>query len=154
MTDVKIAGSGSAAVFLVVAGLLTVFLSFQTWTTCPTTPCGGFLQSISEYSGTDLGFGAVTALAGALLAAIGVDALRHEGVSRFATTSVLLALVIVGTVGASVVWMYVIPGEDKDYGWPPYTAILVGIVGLIAFAASLRLWRATPPRLKGRPSSV
>jgi hypothetical protein len=142
MTEAKAVGSRGAAVVLVVAGLLTAFLSFQRWTSCPTTPCGGFLQSISDYSGTDLGFGVVTALAGVLLAAIGLDALRH-GVSRFATTAVLLALVIVVTVAGSVIWMYFIPGDGKAYYWPPSTAILVGLVGLIALIASLSSARLT-----------
>lgn len=146
MTEVRAVGSRGAAIVLVVAGLLTMLLSFQRWTSCSTTPCGGFLQAISEYSGLDLGFGAVTAISGVMLAAIGLGALRQEGVTRLASAvAVLLALVIVVTVGASVVWMYVIPGEDKDYHWPPFTAILVGIVGLIALIASLRLWRATLP---------
>jgi hypothetical protein len=71
----------------------------------PTTPCGGFLIAISDYSGLDLGFGVVTAVAGFALAAIGVDGLRRNGVSRFATTAGLLALLIVAAAGASVIWM-------------------------------------------------
>jgi len=146
MTETKTIGSRGAALVLVVAGSLTLLLSFQRWTSCPTTPCGGILMAISDYSGIDLGFGVVTALAGLLLAAIGLGALRRKGVSRFATAAVLLALLIVVTAGASVVWMYVIPGDDKEFYWPPFTAILVGIVGLIALAASLWLWRATLSR--------
>jgi uncharacterized membrane protein YidH (DUF202 family) len=141
MTEAKAMGSRGAAVVLVVAGLLTAFLSFQRWTSCPTTPCGGFLQAISDYSGTDLGFGVVTGLAGVLLAAIGPDGLRHDGVSRFATAAVLLALLIVVTVVASVVWMYVIPGDDKEFYRPPYTAILIGSIGLVALVVSLSLRR-------------
>lgn len=144
MTEAKAVGSRGAAVVLVVAGLLTAFLSFQWWASCPTTPCGGFLMAISDYSGTDLGFGVGTALAGVLLAAIGLDALRHHGVSRFATAAVLLALLIIVTVGASVVWMYVIPGDDKEFYWPPSTAILIGIIGLMALVASLSLRRMIP----------
>ena len=146
MTETKTIGSRGAALVLVVAGSLTLLLSFQRWISCPTTPCGGILMAISDYSGIDLGFGVVTALAGLLLAAIGLGALRRKGVSRFATAAVLLALLIVVTAGASVVWMYVIPGDDKEFYWPPFTAILVGIVGLIALAASLWLWRATLSR--------
>ena len=105
-------------------------------------------MAISEYSGLDLGFGVVTGLAGLVLTAIGLDGLRRNGVSRFASAAVLLALLIVVTAGASVVWMYVIPGDDKEFYWPPYTAILVGFVGLIALAASLWL-RRTIPRSSG-----
>jgi hypothetical protein len=144
MTEAEAMGSRGAAVVLVVAGLLTTFLSFQRWASCPTTPCGGFLLAISDYSGTDLGFGVVTALAGVLLAAIGLGALRHDGVSRFAPAAVLLAFLIVVTAGASVVWMYVIPGDDKEYYWPPSTAILIGIIGFIALVASLWLLRMIP----------
>jgi peptidoglycan/LPS O-acetylase OafA/YrhL len=105
-------------------------------------------MAISEYSGPDLGFGVVTALAGLVLAAIGLDGLRRNGVSRFATAAAILAVLIVAAAGASVIWMYVIPGDDKEFYWPPFTAILVGIVGLIAFAASLWL-RKTIPRSGG-----
>jgi peptidoglycan/LPS O-acetylase OafA/YrhL len=146
MTETKAIGSRGAALVLVVAGSLTLLLSFQRWTSCPTTPCGGILMAISDYSGIDLGFGVVTALGGLLLAAIGLGALRRKGVSRFATAAALLALLIVVTAGASVVWMYVIPGDDKEFYWPPFTTFLVGIVGLIALAASLWLWRATLSR--------
>ena len=139
MTETYRSGSRGAALVLLVAGVLILVLSFQDWGSCPTTPCGGMLMAISEYSGLDLGFGVLTAVAGFLLAAIGVDGLRRGGVSRFATAAMLLALLVVVTAGASVVWMYVIPGDDKEFRWPPYTAILVAIVGLIAFAAGLRL---------------
>ena len=144
-------GSRGAALVVAVAGLLTLYASFWTWGTCSTTPCGGFLQSISEYSGLDLGFGVVTAVAGVILAAIGLDALRHSGVTRFANAAVLLALVVVLAAGASVLWMYVIPGDDKDYHWPPFTAVIVAIVGLIAFAASFRLRRTMALRGSRRP---
>ena len=142
----KAVGSRGAAVVLVVAGMLTAFLSFQWWASCPTTPCGGFLMAISEYSGTDLGFGVITALAGVLLAAIGIDALRRHGVSRYGAAAVLLAILIVLTVSASVAWMYAIPGDDKEYYWPPSTALLVGVMGLFALAASLRMSREAPRR--------
>jgi hypothetical protein len=42
--------------------------------------------------------------------------------------------------------MYVIPGDDKEFYWPPYSAILVGVIGLIAVAASINLRRAVPRR--------
>jgi hypothetical protein len=146
MTEANRIGERGAALALVVTGLLTLLLSFGRWGSCRTTPCGGILMSISEYSGLDLGFGFVTALAGLGLAAIGLDGLRRNGVCRFATTAVTLALLIVATASASVIWMYVIPGDDKEFYWPPFTAILVGIIGLVAFAASLRLWRTMAPR--------
>jgi len=160
MTDAKSIGARGAALALVVTGVLTVLLSFWTWGTCPTTPCGGMLMAISEYSGLDLGFGVVTAFAGVGLTAIGLDGLRRNGVSRFATVAAVLALVIVAAAGASVVWMYVLPGDDnpalmlwlpplgtvKEFHWPPFTAPLVGIVGLIALAASLRLRRTMTPQ--------
>jgi hypothetical protein len=146
MTEANRIGERGAALALVVTGLLTLLLSFGRWGSCPTTPCGGILMSISEYSGLDLGFGFVTALAGLGLAAIGLDGLRRNGVCRFATTAVTLALLIVATASASVILMSVIPGDDKEFYWPPFTAILVGIIGLVAFAASLRLWRTMAPR--------
>jgi len=150
-----------AAFALVVTGLLTVALSFAEWGSCSSTPCGGSLMAISEYSGIDLGFGAVTAVAGIALVAIGLDGLRRRQSPRMATIAGLIALLIVVTAGASVVWMYVLPGDangsyengfyaplgtallfDKDFYWPPFTAIVVGVVGLMAFAASLSMRRA------------
>jgi peptidoglycan/LPS O-acetylase OafA/YrhL len=132
-------GSSAAALVLTVSGVVIALLSFQQWTSCPTTPCAGILMAISTYTGIDLGFGVVTGLAGVLLAGIGVDALRHGGASDFAMPALLLALLTIATIGASVVWMYVIPGDDKEYYWPPSTAILIGFIGLIAVAASLRV---------------
>jgi hypothetical protein len=145
MSGVKTIGA-RAALVLVVTGLLTLFWSFGTWGSCPTTPCGGIWMSISHYFGIDLGFGVVTAVAGLGLAAIGLGALRRKGISRFATNAVLLALVIVVTAGLSVIWMYVIPGDDKDFRWPPFIPILVGVAGLIALAASVRLGRSMARR--------
>jgi len=144
MTDAEAKGSRGAALVLALAGSLTLLGSFMTWGSCSTTPCGGNLQSISDYSGLDLGFGVVTAVAGLGLAAIGVGALRGRGVSRFATAAMLLALLVIATAGASIIWMYVIPGDDKDFHWPPYVPAIVGVLGLIAFAASLRLPHAIP----------
>lgn len=138
MTVAKAIGSHGAALALVVTGLLTLTMSFWTWGSCPTTPCGGMLMAISEYSGLDLGFGVVTALAGVGLAVIGLDGLRRKIVARSATTAGMLALLIIAAAGASVIWMYVLPGDDKEFYWPPSTAILVGIIGLIAIAASRR----------------
>jgi hypothetical protein len=82
---------------------------------CPTTPCGGILLAISDYSGLDLGFGVVTAVAGFALATIGVDGLRRHGVSQPAITAAPLSLLIVVAAGASVIWMYVLPGDDKEF---------------------------------------
>jgi hypothetical protein len=149
MTEAKTIGARGAALALMVTGVLTVLLSFRTWGSCPTMPCGGILMAISEYSGLDLGFGVVTAIAGLGLAAIGVDGLRRKGVARFATGAVMLASLIVAAAGASVIWMHVLPGDDKEFYWPPFTAFMVGIVGLIALAASLRLQRTMPRRESG-----
>ena len=125
-------GSRAAALVLIVSGVLIALLSFQHWTSCPTTPCGGILMSTSTYTGIDLGFGVVTGLAGVLLAGIGVDALRHDGATSFATPALSLAFLTIATIGVSVVWMYLIPGDDKEYDWPPSTAVLIGFIGLIA----------------------
>jgi hypothetical protein len=135
-----------AALVLVVTGLLTLIWSFGTWGSCPSTPCGGIFMAFSDYSGIDLGFGVVTVVAGLGLIAIGLGALRRKGITRFATNAVLLALVIVVTSASSVIWMYVIPGDDKAFIWPPFTPILVGVAGLIALAASLRLGRSMARR--------
>ena len=132
-------GSSAAALVLIVSGGLIALLSFQHWTSCPTTPCGGILMSISTYTGIDLGFAVVTGLAGVLVAAIGVDAHRHDGVSAYARPALLLSLLTIATIGLSVEWMNVIPGDHKAHYWPPSTAVLIGFIGLIAIPASLRL---------------
>jgi hypothetical protein len=145
---VKAIGSPGLALILVVTGLLTALLSTHTWATCPTTPCGGALMAISEYSGLDLGFGAVTALAGLVLAAIGLDAFRTRRAPRFATAAALLSMLIVVTAGASIIWMYILSGDDNHFSEPPWVAFLVGILGLIALAASASL-RMDQPRKTG-----
>jgi hypothetical protein len=119
-------------------------------------------MAVSEYSGIDLGFGSVTAVAGIALVAIGLDGLRRRQSPHMATIAGLTSLLIVVMAGASVIWMYVLPGSDadgflangfyaplgtallvdKDFRWPPLIAIAVGSVGLMAFAASLSMRRA------------
>ena len=156
MTDPPLHRTRLPALVLVVTGLLTVVLSFADWGTCSSTPCGGPLFAISEYSGIDLGFGIVTAVAGIALVAIGLDGLRRRQPRRVATIAALIALLIVVTAGASIIWMYVLPGDEggfyvplsnaplirKDFYWPPLTVLAVGSIGLVAFAASLSLRRA------------
>lgn len=118
-------------------------------------------MALSEYSGIDLGFGVVTTVAGIALVGIGVDGLRRRLEPRMAAIAGLMALLIVATAGASVLWMYVLPGNengfhesgfyaplgtalliDKDFRWPPFTAVLVGCIGLVAFGASMSMRRA------------
>jgi hypothetical protein len=156
MTDPPTPSTRRAAFVLVVTGLLTVALSFAKWGSCSSTPCGGPLFAISEYSGIDLGFGVLTAVGGIALAAIGLDGLGRRQPPRLATIAAPLALLIVATAGASVIWMYVLPGDEggfyaplgmgfliaKDFYWPPVTAVVVGAIGLAAFAASLSMRRA------------
>lgn len=102
----------------------------------------------------------MAAVAGFALAAIGLDGLRRRQSPRSAAIAALISLLIVATAGASVVWMYVLPGDgedfgegfyaplgsalllDKDFRSPPYTAIAVGLVGLVALATSLSMRRA------------
>jgi hypothetical protein len=146
MTGSMTSGARGAALVMCLTGLVTLLGSTWTWGTCPTTPCGGILQAISEYSGLDLGFGAVTAGAGLALVVIGLASLRTGDVFGPATTALLLAVLIVATAGAAMIWMYVLPGDDKEFYWPPFAALLVGAVGLIALVASLRLLRTMSPR--------
>jgi hypothetical protein len=163
MTDRPTPSTRLSALALVATGLLTVVLSFAEWGACSSTPCGGFLFAISEYSGIELGFGVVTAAAGIALVAIGLDGLRRRQAPRVATIAAMFALLIVATAGASTIWMYALPGPDgdegfyappgmafliaKDFYWPPFTVFVVGCVGLMALAASL-LMRRTLRRLQ------
>jgi hypothetical protein len=134
MTDAKAIGSRGAALALVVTGVSIVLLSYGEWGHCPTTPCGGALMAISEYYGFELGFGVVTAFAAIALTAIGLRGLWRTDVAQFATVAAGLALVIVVTACAALIWMFF-----PDFYWPPHVPILVAILGLIAFAASRRL---------------
>lgn len=153
-----------ASLALTVTGLLTLLLSFVDWGICPTTPCGGPLMAFSEYTGIDLGFGVITAFAGMILVGIGLDGVLG-GAARFDPVAAVLALVVVAAAAASAIWMYVLPGEPqdpdafwggdgfsaplgtavivaKDFHWPPYTAMAVAFVGLLALAAALWLRRS------------
>lgn len=142
MTEAKMIGVRGAALALVVTGVLIVLLSYGEWGQCPTTPCGGALMAISEYYGFELGFGVVTAFAAIALTAIGLTGLWRTDVARFATVAAGLALVIVVTAGAALIWMFF-----PEFYWPPHVPIIIAILGLIAFAASGRLGRIS---LRGR----
>jgi hypothetical protein len=54
----------------------------------------------------------VTAIAGILLTAIGIDAIRHSGTSRFGTLAVLLACLGLVAVTLFVVDVYVFVDES------------------------------------------
>ncbi len=86
---------------------------------------------------------------------------------RVATIAALIALLIIATAGASIIWMHVLPGPGddggfydgfyaplgtalliyKDFYWPPFTSVVVGCVGLVALAARLSMRRALVHRL-------
>ena len=158
-------GTTAAAIVLTVAGLLIVVLSFAEWGACPSTPCGGMLFAISEYTGLELGFGKLSAFAGIGLLGIGIDHLRRSRARRFDWLAAAFAVVVVASAGAAVLWMYVLPSDTagpepfwggftaplsdavlvyKDFYWPPYMPMLVGLVGLLALAAALWLARSRP----------
>ena len=115
------------------------------WLTCSTIGCDSPLQAFSTFSGVAIGYGAFTAVAGVLLTAIGIDALRHDGVSRFAAPATVLALLAFGTVSAFFISTYLFADYSLSIEWPPrYGAILTAAGALIAFAASFRVRRSTP----------
>ena len=105
-----------AGLVLSVTGVLIFLGSFAIWASCPTTPCDGILQSIPDYSGIDLGFGRVTALAGLVLLAIGLTALLRPGAWNLAGPAAIACILVMTAAGASIVWMYVLPGDDKELG--------------------------------------
>src|SRR6266540_3100336 len=92
-----------AALALAGASLVTLLGSVGEWVVCSTTDCYGPLQSFSEMSGLDVGYGVVTAIAGILLTVIGIDAIRRNGSSRFGTSATLLALLVLVTITLFVV---------------------------------------------------
>jgi hypothetical protein len=73
---------------------------------------------------------------------IGLDGLRRRQAPRVATIAALIAVLIVATAGASIMWMYVLPGRDgeegfytplcmafliaTDFYWPAFTQSLSG----------------------------
>jgi hypothetical protein len=163
MTSSSARSARPAGVALAITGLIVLLLSFVEWGMCPTTPCGGPFMAFSEYTGVDLGFGVVTAFAGMLLVGIGLDSVLGR-VAHFDRLAAGLALVVVAAATASVVWMYGLPSEPQDpntfladgfspplgtalliatdFLGPPYTAIAVALVGLLALAAALWLRRS------------
>jgi hypothetical protein len=158
-------GTTAGAIVLALAGFLIVVLSFAEWGSCSSTPCGGPLFAISEYTGIDLGFGRLSAFAGIGLVGIGIHRLLRSHARRFDWLAAVLAVVVITSAGASVLWMYVLPSDtadpdsfwggftaplsdavlvSKDFYWPPYTPMVVGLVGLLALAAALWLGRSGP----------
>jgi hypothetical protein len=129
-----------AALALAAAGLVMLLGSVGDWVECSTTDCYGLLLSFSEMSGLDVGYGVVTAIAGILLTAIGIDAIRRSGTSRFGTLATLLACLGLVAVTLFVVDVYVFADESMHLSGPPaFGAFLTGGGGLIALAAALRL---------------
>jgi hypothetical protein len=142
-----------AAIALVVGGFVVLVGSFLDWGTCPDTSCGkdgGALFVLVDKSGIDFGPGILTALLGIVLAAGGVSVLRIGGPPAFRAGAVLLALIVLATVGAFYVRMYVFP-EFLLYG-PGFGLVLVAAGGLIALAASLRLRRPVHARPTPAPN--
>jgi hypothetical protein len=125
-----------AGLFLLLTGTLAFLGSFETWGSCPTTPCGGPFMAFSEYSGVDLGFGVISAVAGLVLIAIGLVSLARPGAADLAGVAALAAVAITSAAVASILWMFVIPGDDKEFVLVPVTAAIVAIMGLIALGAS------------------
>jgi len=147
MTNEPTSTHRSAAIALSLIGLLVFLASWVQWDTCPTTPCGGALMAISEYSGVDLGFGVITALAGLALTVVGLAILRGAAPRPMAIVGMILATVVILTIATSIVWMYAIPGDEKDYYGPPTTALFLGILGVMALlinVASGREGREAP----------
>jgi len=153
-------GPRGAAGALAAAGLATMLCSFSTWATCSTIGCNGPLQAFDSLSGIDFGYGNVTVVAGALLTAIGIEAHAKAGVSRLATIAVQLSLLVIVTVMAFVVDVYVFrdrllslwgpPWEMLSvWGIPGFGAILSACGGVLAMLASRRLQRAWDARLDG-----
>jgi hypothetical protein len=148
----------AAAVALAGAGLLTVLSSFSVWASCSTVQCNGPLMAMDEMWGIGFGYGGVTAAAGAILTALGVRARLRDGVDRLATLAVQLSLLVIVTVIAFVVDVYLFgdrllslwgpPWEMLSVrGAPAFGTIFTGCAGLIALLASLRLQRAWDDRL-------
>ena len=85
----------------------------------------------------------MTAIAAGLLTAIGIDARRLDGVSPFATSAVVPAVVVLAAVGAFVIAVYVLADESLTvYGLPASGAIVAACSGLVALVASERMRRA------------
>lgn len=120
------------------AGVLILGASLQTWRVCHTTPCGGPLEAFSSYSGTDLGFGLVTAAAGVALLVVGAMALLRGVGRRTGPAGGLMALIAMMSAASALAWMrFIAPGESE--GWRSPAAVAVVVLGLVALAASGKL---------------
>ena len=146
-------GPRAAAATLAGAGLLTFLGSFSIWATCSTIGCNSPLQAFDALSVIAFGYGGVTAVAGLLLSAIGIEALARTGISRLANAAVVLALLVIATVITFVVDVYVFDDRLLSLWGPPWEMLSVwGIPdfgtyvtlfgGVMALVASLRLRRA------------
>src|SRR5688500_14973977 len=110
----------AAATALAGAGLLTLLSSFSIWASCSTVGCNGPLQAMDEMSGIGFGYGGVTAAAGLVLTAIGIEARLRNGVSRLATLGVLLSLLVIVTVIVYVVDLYLFGDRLLSLWEPPW----------------------------------
>jgi uncharacterized membrane protein YjjP (DUF1212 family) len=134
------------ALALIAAGLVCLIGSGSPWADCSTTGCDGFLMAFSTQSGIEFGHGIASGLAGALLAAVGLR-VHHAGASRAVRFAAIgLSAVILLTVAAFVVGVYVLNGTREEplhlWGIPALGAFVTaggGLTGLIAG------WRLRPP---------
>jgi hypothetical protein len=104
-------------------------------------------MALWETSGVEFGPGLVTAVLGLMLASGGIGAFRRGVSSGLRVVPVVLALLLLATVGAYILRWHVFP-TFKLYG-PEIGVILVIAGGLVALAASVRLRRTAPSELTG-----
>ena len=127
-----------AAVVLTLAGFVMAAGSFAPWGSCPLYPCGAEFGSlvIVVQSGAEFGPGIATALLGAVIAILGVEATRPYrrppmGVAVIAS---------VGALGAIVLHLLIAYASADQYISGPYFGLYATAAAVVvALPASARL---------------
>ena len=123
----------TAAIILVVAGILIVFGSSSDWVACSKEPCeeGGGLFHIYSRTGMTVGWGVLTTALGVLILVSALGTWRSLGLTVVTTAAAVGVLLVTAGFGARV-WVF---PEYDSYG-PGFGYLLTVIGALIALGAS------------------
>lgn len=111
---------------LVLAGLFAILGSFMVWAICPYTAC----VDGQTYSGVDLGYGAVSAILGGILAALG--AANHiMATARVGRLVGVLAAVAIVAVAAHYLLAFHVTSAPP-FGGPGLGFVIVATCGVVA----------------------
>ncbi|HEU5205874.1 MAG TPA: hypothetical protein VFU17_16405 [Candidatus Limnocylindrales bacterium] len=88
-------------------------------------------------------------VAGFVLVVTGVLVFLRVGTHDLPGVAGIASVAVAAAAIASIVWMYVIPGGDKEFYWPPLTSTVIAILGSVALVAS-RFLRRGRPQVSGK----